>query len=124
VPFFAPVDLAGLRVLCVEDDEDVRIATSALIGRWGGVVTACDGLRSVPAESEWDVVIADYSLGDGDGLSLLRGFATRCQTRILITATPASDWPESLPAEGIALLIKPVSPLALQALLSAARGAS
>ncbi|HZV10090.1 MAG TPA: ATP-binding protein, partial [Novosphingobium sp.] len=75
VPFFAPVDLAGLRVLCVEDDEDVRIATSALIGRWGGVVTACEGVRSVPAGGAWDVVIADYCLGDGDGLSLLRGLA-------------------------------------------------
>lgn len=114
------VDLAGLSVLCVEDDEDVRIATSALIGRWGGVVTACDGVRAVPAQGTWDVVIADYMLGDGDGLTLLRALAERGGTRVLITATPAAGWAESLPAEGILLLAKPISPLALQALLSAA----
>ena len=112
-----PADLKGLRVLCVEDDEDVLFGTSALIERWGGVVTACGQIAEVPADGRWDAVIADYQLGTGDGLSLLRDLTVRGGMRILVTATPGEGWAESLPGEGIHLLGKPMPPLALQRLL-------
>jgi PAS domain S-box-containing protein len=110
-------NLQGLRVLCVEDDEDVLMATSALIERWGGVVSAVSKIADLPDGRGWDVAIADYNLGQGDGLSLLRDLAPRADLRILVTATPEPGWADSLPGEAIHLLRKPLPPLALHLLL-------
>jgi CheY-like chemotaxis protein/anti-sigma regulatory factor (Ser/Thr protein kinase) len=111
-------DLAGLAVLCVDDDPDILLAVGALIERWGAVVTRCANLAEVPAGGHWDAAVADYQLPDGNGLDLLRDLAGRCPLRILVTATPGGDWASDLPAEGICLLAKPTPPLALQALLA------
>lgn len=111
-------DLSGLRVLCIDDDADVLMGTAALIRRWGAEVTACAACAEVPARLAWDAVIADYKLGDGNGLDLLQALKQRSRLRILVTATPGEDWAETLPAEGIALLAKPLPPLALQTLLA------
>ncbi|WP_179504985.1 MULTISPECIES: ATP-binding protein [unclassified Sphingomonas] len=113
----AMADLAGIRVLCLDDDADILIAMSALIERWGGVVTRCRTLAEVPANGAWDAAIADYLLDEGNGLDLLRTLAGRCPLRILVTATADESWGETLEAEGIVLLDKPTPPLALQALL-------
>ena len=113
----APANLRGLRVLCVEDDEDVLLGTAALIERWGGVVTAVTRIVDVPGEADWDAVIADYKLGAGDGLALLRELSERAGLRVLVTATSGQDWAERLPREGIHVLSKPMPPLALQRLL-------
>ncbi len=113
----APANLQGLKVLCVEDDEDVLLGTAALIERWGGAVTAVTRIADVPGEGHWDVVIADYKLGAGDGLGMLRDLAARAAMRILVTATPEDGWADSLPREDIYLLSKPMPPLALQRLL-------
>lgn len=116
-PVQAPADLAGMAVLCVDDDPDILQAIGALIERWGGAVTRCAGVGEVPPGMAWDAAIADYQLDDGNGLDLLRDLAGRCPLRILVTATPGGDWAQDLPAEGICLLAKPAPPLALQALL-------
>jgi CheY-like chemotaxis protein/anti-sigma regulatory factor (Ser/Thr protein kinase) len=81
-------DLAGLAVLCVDDDPDILLAVGALIERWGAVVTRCANLAEVPAGGHWDAAVADYQLPDGNGLDLLRDLAGRCPLRILVTATP------------------------------------
>ena len=116
----ARVDLAGLRVLCVDDEADVLLGTKALIERWGGEVTAFVEAENVPEQRHWDAVIADYHLGGTDGLTLLRRLEGRVGLRLLVTATNDDGWAEMLAAEGIMLLIKPVSPLALRAVLAEA----
>lgn len=114
-------DLGGMSVLCLDDDEDVLAGTSALIARWGARVTACAGIAAVPEDGRWDVAIADYKLGEGDGLGLLRAIAGRCGARILMTATPEPGWADTLPREGIHLMAKPLPPLALRSLLGRER---
>jgi signal transduction histidine kinase/Na+/proline symporter len=117
-------DLGGLTVLCVDDEHDVLLGTSALLERWGARVDAAGSCSEAAAlGGPWDVVLADYHLGDGDGLALLRALATRARVRLLVTATPEPGWAESLAAEGIDCLTKPLAPLELQARLVAARGA-
>jgi len=113
----AMADLAGMRVLCLDDDADVLLAMSALVERWGGVVTRARALADVPSGGQWDAVIADYQLDTGNGLDLLREIGPCCPLRILVTATPDEGWAQTLDAEGIVLLDKPTPPLALQALL-------
>ena len=114
-----PVKLNGLRVLCVDDERDILIGTTALIERWGGTVTAADSAVRVPDDqSQWDVAIADYHLGGENGLDLLRRLNLRAQMRILVTATPDIAWARDLDNEGILLLQKPLAPLVLQSILA------
>jgi len=113
------VDLAGLRVLCVDDEADVLLGTTALIERWGGVVTPVQSAECVP-DGTWDVALADYHLGGNDGLAALRALAGRVQVRLLVTATSEEGWAELLAIEGIGLFNKPVAPLALRAVLAEA----
>ncbi|WP_353226477.1 ATP-binding protein [Novosphingobium sp.] len=113
------VDLAGLRVLCIDDEADVLLGTTALIERWGGMVTPAESAEGVP-DGIWDVALADYHLGGSDGLAALRALAGRAKLRLLVTATSEEDWAESLATEGIGLFNKPVAPLALRAVLAEA----
>lgn len=116
-----PIHLAGLRVLCVDDERDVLDGTKALIERWGGVVTALDSAAYVSkSASQWDVAIADYHLGGENGLDFLRRLRGQVRVRMLVTATPDADWNTMLDNEGITLLQKPLPPLILQALLGEA----
>lgn len=119
LPRFASVsvDLAGLRVLCVDDEADVLLGTAALIERWGGVVTAVDSAERVP-DGIWDAALADYHLGASDGLTLLRALGPRARVKLLVTATSEEGWAETLAREGIILFNKPVAPLALRAVLA------
>jgi len=118
-------DLGGLMVLCVDDERDVLVGTAALLERWGATVAAATSCAEALAfDGAWDVVLADYHLGDGDGLALLRAMAGRTRVRLLVTATPEPGWSESLAGEGIECLTKPLAPLELQARLVAARGAA
>ncbi|MBC2666117.1 PAS-domain containing protein [Novosphingobium flavum] len=114
-----PADLKGLRVLCVDDEREVLAGTAALVTRWGGAVTTAPSAeRALQLAEQWDVVIADYLLGDGmDGLELLRRMAARCSARILITATAGSLPEEALLREGVRIMEKPLSPMALQTML-------
>ena len=117
-------DLGGLMVLCVDDERDVLVGTAALLERWGASVAAAASCEeSLALDGAWDVVLADYHLGDGDGLTLLRTLAGRARVRLLVTATPEPGWSESLAGEGIECLTKPLAPLELQARLVAARSA-
>lgn len=121
-PVIAPVrqpavDLAGLSVLCIDDDADVLLATAALIRRWGAEVTALAGAEGMPHDQAFDAVIADYKLARGDGLTILRGLAGRARLRLLVTATPDDLPGAALHGEGIVLMTKPLPPLALRALL-------
>ena len=113
------VDLAGLRVLCIDDEAEVLLGTTALIERWGGVVTPAESAEDVP-DGTWDVALADYRLGGSDGLAALRALAGRARLRLLVTATSEEGWAEVLAIEGIGLFNKPVAPLALRAVLAEA----
>jgi len=97
----------------------VLLGTTALIERWGGVVTPVDAAENVP-QGTWDVVLADYHLGGLDGLAMLRALSDRAEMRLLVTATSEDGWAEMLAKEGITLFSKPVAPLALRAILAQA----
>lgn len=112
------VDLAGLCVLCIDDDADVLTATAALIRRWGAEVIALPGADGVPTARAFDAVIADYKLAQGNGLNLLRDLAGRAALRLLVTATPDDLPGAALAAEGIEVMTKPLPPLALRARLA------
>ena len=118
-----PVLLNGLKVLCVDDERDVLLGTAALIERWGGKVAAFDSAAAaMAAEGHWDVILADFQLGVGNGLELLRALKGRARLLLLVTASPEAFSLPDLAADGIVLMAKPLAPLALQAVLAEAAG--
>ncbi|MBX9880390.1 MAG: response regulator [Sphingomonas sp.] len=67
-------DSTPLQLLLIEDDEEVRRSFQLLLQGHGYEVRAFAGARSAMAgdHSPFDVMICDYRLPDGDGLSVLR----------------------------------------------------
>jgi PAS domain S-box-containing protein len=71
---FAP-ELAGLKVLAVDDDADSRHLLATILGRCGAEVQTCESaaqaLRSL-AEFHPDVLVSDIGMPGEDGYSLIR----------------------------------------------------
>jgi CheY-like chemotaxis protein len=72
---FAEPDLRGLRVLAVEDDEDLRALIALRFEDCGARVStasSCAEATLTLVAGAWDVLIADIGLPDGNGYSLAR----------------------------------------------------
>ena len=67
--------LAGVRVLLVEDDDDSRNLLSLVLGRYGAKVipaaSAAEALDSFQQTTP-DIIISDIGMVEGDGYALLR----------------------------------------------------
>ncbi|WP_406663616.1 sigma-54-dependent transcriptional regulator [Gallaecimonas sp. GXIMD1310] len=60
-----------MRLLLVEDDAEQRQLLSALLGEYQ-LISAASVAQAEPLLTQVDLVLSDWKLGDGDGLSLLR----------------------------------------------------
>ena len=117
--------LAGLRVLCVDNDQEILDGMRALLGRWQvEVITAStvdEALQRVLEQP--DVMLVDYHLHDRlDGLETLDALQARAGTSIpaaLLTADGRDELKQLARARGYRLLTKPVKPASLRAFLSA-----
>ena len=69
------VQLAGVRVLLVEDDDDSRNLLSLILGRYGAKVipaaSAAEALHSFQQTTP-DIIVSDIGMVEGDGYALLR----------------------------------------------------
>lgn len=118
-------DLAGLRVLLVEDDALAREALGGLLTSWGARVTEADGLpgalQQLEGERLPDVIISDFRLRDGDtGLTVvhqLRLAAGREIPACLISGDTDPSLLLSVREAGLTLLHKPVRPAKLRSLI-------
>ena len=67
--------LAGVRVLVVDDDEDVRDALLAILlffGADGYAVDGADAARELLSAHDFDVLLSDIEMPDEDGYDLIR----------------------------------------------------
>jgi CheY-like chemotaxis protein len=114
------IDLAGIRVLCVDDDPDTCLALEHVLQQAGcSVLTAGsvpEALRLVAAERP-DVVITDLAMPDQDGYDLLEALRAReaedgpAAHVIVLTAAATPDDRQRVTSGGFALhLTKPVEP--------------
>jgi CheY-like chemotaxis protein len=72
---FDTPDLRGLRVLAVEDDEDLRALLALRFESCGAVVStasSCAEATLTLVAGVWDILIADIGLPDGNGYALAR----------------------------------------------------
>ena len=115
--------LAGLRVLVVDDDPDVRAALDGLLRRWGcSVETAASGGEALSAgRAPPDLVLCDLRLGEGgSGFDVLDRLKARWGTSlhgIIVTADASTERIADAHARGYPLLRKPVRPAKLLALI-------
>jgi signal transduction histidine kinase len=117
--------LAGLRVLCVDNDQEILDGMRALLGRWQvEVITAAtvdEALRKIDLAPT--VILVDYHLHDRmDGLETLdalRAASAAPITGALLTADGRDELKQRARDRGYRVLTKPVKPASLRAFLAA-----
>jgi len=126
-PALAARPLKGRRVLCIDNEAAVREALEAVLTRWGAAATlARSGAEAVDLYADGTepphLVVIDYQLdGDETGfdaldrLSSMWGFTPDA---VMITASGAGEPEKLAAARGMPLLIKPVEPAELRALIA------
>ncbi len=129
-PRLAPAhrDLAGLKVLCLDNDREILDGMEALLARWGVDVRTAETVAAALAHARGDrpdVVVADYHLHDEldglDALDALRAVCGRATPALLITADGSDTLKHAARDRGYPVLTKPVKPASLRAFLAAQR---
>lgn len=122
-------DLAGMLVVCIDNEPAILDGMSALLTRWGvrtilganaGEVTRA----LAQAGTSPDMVLADYHLDHGTGIEAVRELRWKFGAdlpALLITADRSPEMAERARASGILVLNKPVKPAGLRALMSQQR---
>ncbi|PIT81334.1 ATP-binding protein [Limnohabitans sp. 15K] len=122
-----PVQLHGLRILVIEDDELVRQSFAGLLGMWGAHVDVFEQADAALAHVQTQnvqpqLVITDHRLGGNmNGLELSHAIA--CQQgapvpTLLITGDTEDEVLQRLAEPHIQVLYKPVKPNVLIATIS------
>ncbi|MET0184514.1 MAG: hybrid sensor histidine kinase/response regulator [Achromobacter sp.] len=119
----ASAPLTGLRILLIEDDQNVLQATATLLRKWGCNV---DTATTIPtADVDYDLVISDYDLNTdhsgADCIAYMRQLSGRKVPALLMTGHNVKQVEAALNDAGIPVLSKPVRPAELRAVLSALR---
>ena len=110
-------DLVGLRVLFVDDEPAIVDGMSRLLKGWECQATCVrtpEEALAAMQSAQFDAVIADLNLGDGqNGLDLLLGLRKRLAHAgnvLLLTAATSTAESSSARTAGIAILHKPSNP--------------
>jgi len=132
VPGKGPADLtlAGRRIVVVEDEPAVRAGLEVLLAGWGAQIEAFDSVaatrawaeRSDPALVRPDLLIVDYRLEEGlsgvDAIKALRARFGPAIPAILVTGSTMTGHEKEAIEHEFHLLIKPVVPNKLRAMIA------
>ncbi|HEX5999082.1 MAG TPA: NahK/ErcS family hybrid sensor histidine kinase/response regulator, partial [Hyphomicrobiaceae bacterium] len=117
--------LAGLLVLCIDNEPDVLNASCILLEGWGctvlPAVNAADATaRCRSAGRDPDIILADYHLDGTTGLETVRTLHAILPSKppvVVITADHSAEVQRAVRAHGYSLLRKPLKAAALRALM-------
>lgn len=119
--------LAGTRIVCIDNETLILEGMTAMLSGWGCEVytaTSIGGAKSIlrNMDGDPDAILADYHLdNEVTGLMALEALSERLEGMvpgIVITADRTEDVAEEIKRAGYQLLLKPVRPAALRALLT------
>ncbi len=117
--------LAGMTVAAIDNEADILVGMEMLLRGWDcNVLTGTDLPRVeaalASAELKPDVIIADFHVGDLDGLDIIAALRRQhgpCPA-VLITADRATAIRHRAQGANVRVLNKPLKPAALRSLLS------
>ncbi|PAU76196.1 hybrid sensor histidine kinase/response regulator [Halomonas salipaludis] len=119
--------LAGAKIICIDNETLILEGMKAMLSGWGCEVftaTSIGGAKSIlrHLEGDPDAILADYHLdNEVTGMMALEALAERLDGAvpgIVITADRTDEVAEEVRRAGYQLLLKPVRPAALRALLT------
>ncbi|MDR5897492.1 PAS-domain containing protein [Halomonas vilamensis] len=119
--------LAGTRIVCIDNETLILEGMTAMLNGWGCEVftaTSIGGAKSIlrNMDGDPDAILADYHLdNEVTGLMALEALSERLEGTvpgIVITADRTEAVAEEVKRTGYQLLLKPVRPAALRALLT------
>ncbi len=121
-----PGSLAGLAVLCIDNEAVVLTGMEALLTGWGcSVKTAPSAAEAVALLAEGridpEIVLADYHLDSGTGVDAvqrIRKTLNRNVPAVIITADHSLDVQREVKSHEFQLLRKPLKAAALRAILT------
>ncbi len=116
--------LAGLSVLCIDNEAVIRAGMQSLLEQWGcSVVTASDlreALANWSGEAPPQLVLADFHLDEETGLDVLEALRYHWQQNlpaVVISADNSDEVRLQVQEAGCLFLAKPVQPAALRTLM-------
>jgi signal transduction histidine kinase len=117
--------LSGAHIVVIDNDPGVLEAMQALLRRWDCDVYAARSIAGLSGADREDfrpdIILADYHLDDGrnglEAITLLRQRAGSVVPAVVITADRAPAVADAVRALDCELLLKPVKPAALRALM-------
>jgi signal transduction histidine kinase len=122
----AALDLAGLNVLCVDNERTILEAMAGLLGGWGCEVRLARSLKDIDRDrliEGWlpDLVLMDYHLDQTSGLDAIEWLRQNVGGHLpaaLLTADRSAQVRTLAEERGIAVVTKPVKPAALRATIA------
>jgi signal transduction histidine kinase len=122
----SPTSLAGRRIVVIDDETAIVRGMDDLLAAWGCVVIATETLAEATAmlDSQQvvpEILLVDYWLPASNGLEVIDRLRTRygrSVPAVLVTGAPAPELEAEARALDVHLLLKPVAPARLRALLS------
>ncbi len=130
IPAVVHAEASGFKdlvVLCVDNEPDILEAMNLLLDRWGCPTvmlaqTQAQAAQQVLMHGSPDFVLVDYHLDDqSHGLQVMQHLDNILGTQlpaIVITADRTSELEAAVRARGYGLLLKPIRPAALRALMT------
>ena len=115
--------IAGLTVLCVDNEPAVLRGMQALLEGWdcrAVMAKAAEAIERVGESGRPDIILADYHLDEGTGVeavAAVRAAAGSSAPVIIITADHSAEVQREVRERGSRLLRKPVKAAALRALM-------
>ena len=114
--------LAGLKILCIDNQPENLNALEALLTRWGCQTTTLTRRQDAIAAEIPDLILMDYQLDHGDnGITLTEDLWRQWQREvptILITANAEQSIRQLARDRGMGYLRKPIKPAPLRSLLN------
>ncbi|CAN7158023.1 PAS domain-containing hybrid sensor histidine kinase/response regulator [Mesorhizobium amorphae] len=123
-PVRATNSLAGLRVLCIDNDARILDGMRLLLEGWGCSVDTVTGVEAASGMRRPDIVLADYHLDGGTGLDAietLRSIHGHDLPAVLVTADRSSEVRTAAGALDVPVINKPLKPAVLRSMMARVR---